>query len=108
MSNVEKLFIVKFLNPIVNSIIPSTFMLLAFFSAESTKRFRISLDYHWVYSCGAMGCYILHLIALILAVINTIYIIREWEKLDKYLKWIALISTLIPIYFWAYIFILIS
>lgn len=106
MSNIGKLFMVNFLNPIVSSILPSTIMLLAFFSAVSTNGFRSSQNYHWVYVCGSMGCYILHFIALILAVLNTINIIREWKEIDKFIKWIALIYTLIPIYFFGYIFLI--
>jgi len=85
--------------------LPLLLLLSAFLVTDSTQRFRYS-EYNWIYQAGWILCYILHLLAFITSVINSLQIIMEMKTgIKDKLLWLFL--CLMPIAFWVVIFIFI-
>lgn len=56
-----------------------------------TDRFRISLEYHWIYSSGKMICFALWFIGFIWAIMNCIYLISDLKiKIGYKIMWLIL------------------
>jgi len=49
-----------------------------------TDRYRISLEYHWIYSIGKMVCGALWLLGFMWAIVNSVYIINNLKFKIKY------------------------
>ena len=95
------------LKPINNAALPLFFLILAFVSSESTKSFRYSINYHWIYTTGWVLNYLLVLVSLVFSINNVNNLISFWNGYKTNKKYFFLLLSSIPILLLLIIFTLI-
>lgn len=88
-----------FINYKRNTLIVVSLFILAFTFGRASVYLRHT-DYRILYHIGWSGCYLFHFPSLFLSLINLFYILVGVNT-KEYIKYIWLLVSCIPIYFWA-------